>query len=331
MSFTLPYIPKSDELIDNSFREGKKVAISIRRSKKPKSKKVREKIAEEKRIKAISKKICDNFREIIKKFPSYETMPRFYRRLLDIKIEKDKYKKSLGSLQWCVKSVKKLEKEKIRELKKTREIGDVKRISREFLGRVASMIKQVGKELKNLREIRKILKEFPDVDMNKETLVIAGYANAGKSTFMRTLTGSKVKIASYPFTTKDIMLGYKTFKHKKYQIIDTPGLLDRPLEKRNKIELQAILALEELADKILFIFDPIQEFKPQLSLYNELKENFTEEIFPVINKRDITDEKQIYKFKRLLKKEKIMEISAKNKEECKQVFIKIFNLKDEET
>ena len=38
-------------------------------------------------------------------------------------------------------------------------------------------------------------------------------------------------------------------------MVDTPGLLDRPMTERNQIEMQAIAALEHLGDILLFLID----------------------------------------------------------------------------
>lgn len=40
-----------------------------------------------------------------------------------------------------------------------------------------------------------------------------------------------------------------------FQVIDTPGILDQPLEERNTIEMQAVTALAHIRSAILFIMD----------------------------------------------------------------------------
>ena len=42
----------------------------------------------------------------------------------------------------------------------------------------------------------------------------------------------------------------------RFQVIDTPGILDHSLEERNTIEMQAITALAHLKACVLFFFDP---------------------------------------------------------------------------
>jgi len=40
-----------------------------------------------------------------------------------------------------------------------------------------------------------------------------------------------------------------------YQVLDTPGVLDRPLEERNTIEMQSITALAHLRCAVLYLVD----------------------------------------------------------------------------
>ena len=47
----------------------------------------------------------------------------------------------------------------------------------------------------------------------------------------------------YAFTTKSLFVGHTDYKYLRWQVIDTPGILDRPLEERNTIEMQVSLPL----------------------------------------------------------------------------------------
>ncbi len=75
------------------------------------------------------------------------------------------------------------------------------------------------------------------------------------------------------------------------QFIDTPGILDRQKEERNAIERQALNAIVNLADVILFILDasehcgyPIEE---QVRLLHEVEEMVSVPVYVVVNKSDI--------------------------------------------
>jgi nucleolar GTP-binding protein len=98
----------------------------------------------------------------------------------------------------------------------------------------------------------------------------------GKSTLVGKLSSAQPQIAEYPFTTKQIYIGLYTDPYGSpfFQVIDTPGVLDRPMEQRNVIERQAILALNTIASVILFIIDPTMtsgyELSHQIQLYQEL-------------------------------------------------------------
>jgi nucleolar GTP-binding protein len=105
------------------------------------------------------------------------------------------------------------------------------------------------------------------------------------------VTESKAKVACYPFTTQGLNIGYLKKKHIPLQIIDTPGLLDRPLNRRNRIEMKAISALRHLKGLVVFVADPLDELEHQINLLAETKKMFPEKKFLiVINKTDIATE-----------------------------------------
>ncbi|MBD3338400.1 MAG: hypothetical protein GF353_04795 [Candidatus Lokiarchaeota archaeon] len=80
------------------------------------------------------------------------------------------------------------------------------------------------------------------------------------------------------------------------------------MSERNKIELQAILALRLISDLIIFVFDLSlasgYDVESQVDLYSEIKNRFTKEgkirIIYVINKMDLTRTHEIENFKKKL-------------------------------
>ena len=72
---------------------------------------------------------------------------------------------------------------------------------------------------------------------------------------MNKLTRANVDVQPYAFTTKSLFVGHMDYKYLRWQIIDTPGILDHPLEQRNTIEMQSITALAHLRACILFFLD----------------------------------------------------------------------------
>ena len=87
----------------------------------------------------------------------------------------------------------------------------------------------------------------------------------------------------------------KPITHVPCQIVDTPGILDRSLEKRNEIELRALAALKTLATGIIFIFDYTQfdALMSQFNLLLQISENFADiPLLIVCGKADLLDENQ---------------------------------------
>jgi nucleolar GTP-binding protein len=122
--------------------------------------------------------------------------------------------------------------------------------------------------------------------------VVAGYPSVGKSQLVREISTADPKVASYPFTTQELTVGYFDVHRTRYQVVDTPGLLDRTFEKRNLIEKQAILALTLLTNLCIFIIDPTGHcgypIEPQLELLGSIAGSIPDMEFIVVsNKSDL--------------------------------------------
>lgn len=282
-------IEKYQTYLDIAFKNAAKKAEKLRANLRTKKRATKIKALELERIHTATESLYNCFETILKSYPRIEELPEFYLELVKCTLDVDKIKKSLGAVNWAKKKARELGKTYDRQLKKTKHIQQLAKVRQEFYGRVSSVVKQISKDLLNLENSRKTMKRYPALKTSMYTVVLAGAPNVGKSSLLAELTGTKPKIAHYPFTTKDLNLGYD--KKAGIQYIDTPGLLDRPLAKRNKIEQQAVIALNKLAKLIVFILDPSEtcgyNIKEQENILKEIKKKFKLPVIVAANKIDL--------------------------------------------
>ncbi|TAH60606.1 MAG: NOG1 family protein, partial [Methanosarcina mazei] len=226
---------------------------------------------------------------IVRRFPSFEQLPRFYYELTDILVGVEKLKMSLASVDWASRKIHEVARSYVGKI---RESDIPEPVRKEAFGRLASIINSINKDLLFLNEARNILRKLPDVQ-DEPTIVIAGYPNVGKSSFVSKITGATPEIAPYPFTTKGVTIGHFTRDGVRYQVMDTPGLLDRPMAERNDIERQAITAIHYLDAVVMVVIDPSEscgyELQDQRRLLAEIRENFNLPLLVVANKADRTE------------------------------------------
>jgi nucleolar GTP-binding protein len=141
-----------------------------------------------------------------------------------------------------------------------------------------------------LSDAREELRKLPDIRPDEPTIVVAGYPNVGKSTFVNSVTRASNETATYPFTTTAVHVGHLERDHIRYQIVDTPGLLDRPPAERNDVESQAVSALEHAADAVLVLVDASGDcgypIDVQLELRDDIADRFGAPVLTVCNKAD---------------------------------------------
>lgn len=250
-------------------------------------------------INTVKNALEKHFMLILKSFPSMTDFDPFYRELVKCVVDVGQVRQSLGGINWAVQRVNAIFHEFNEKIRNAKDEDAVLKHKRAYYGRISSVVKQLKDDFEILDDARKTLKVLPTLKTSIPTVVIAGFPNVGKSTLLKALTGSAPEIASYPFTTKQMMLGYRTHDGKKWQFVDTPGLLDRPLGKKNNIERQAALALKYLAKVVIFIIDPTEScgypLEDQKHLLKDVAKSLEVPVIVALNKADFATTEQLAK------------------------------------
>jgi len=259
---TIPTIPTADELLERAL---KRAAAA----KKEKRNKVR---ANEEFVRSVSKSLYDKLDDTVHRFPTFENLPVFYRDMTNILFSIDKLRKSLGALTWAANRIRDVGNEYAWKIRS--DPDDASNLRKAATGRMASIMHQVEDDLLLLNNARDVLRKLPDI-RDEFTVVVAGYPNVGKSSFIRLVSSATPQVAGYAFTTKQVVVGHRDVGRERMQIVDTPGILDRPAEERNYIEHQALAAITNVADIILFIIDASEAcgypVERQLALLEEVR------------------------------------------------------------
>ncbi|KAI3717433.1 hypothetical protein L1987_69043 [Smallanthus sonchifolius] len=237
-----------------------------------------------------------NFHEklstIIEEFPRLDDIHPFYGDLLHVLYNKDHYKLALGQINTARNLISKIAKDYVKLLKYGDSLYRCKALKVAALGRMCTVTKRIGPSLAYLDQIRQHMARLPSIDPNTRTILICGYPNVGKSSFINKITRADVDVQPYAFTTKSLFVGHTDYKYLRYQVIDTPGILDRPFEDRNIIEMCSITALAHLRAAVLFFLDISGScgytIAQQSALFHSIKSLFMNKpLIIVCNKTDL--------------------------------------------
>ncbi|KAG2267827.1 hypothetical protein Bca52824_062382 [Brassica carinata] len=207
------------------------------------------------KIKFTQSNFAEKLSTIVDEFPRLDEIHSFYGDLLHVLYDKDHYKLALGQLSTAKNLIARIASDYVKLVKYGDSLYRCKSLKVSALGRMCTVMKRVGPSLAYLEEVRQHMARLPSIDPNARTLLICGCPNVGKSSFMNKVTRADVDVQPYAFTTKSLFVGHTDYKCLRYQVIDTPGVLDRPMEDRNVIEMCSVTALAHLRAAVLFFLD----------------------------------------------------------------------------
>lgn len=297
-------VHSAKELLDIAFHRASKVNVSFSSQDTPLEK---AKKREEARVRAASSILEARLIKVVKSFPSLDKIHPFYREICDVLVGVQKLKKYLASLEGAAGVIRRIASEAVSKIRRAQTPKDAARARIEAYGRMTSMIRKLDERLAFLEQARKNLAKMPSINPEEPTIVIAGYPNTGKSTIVRAVSTATPEVAEYPFTTKTVILGHFNVGDERFQVMDTPGILDRPMSERNPIERQAIAAIKHLAQAVVFVVDPTPScgysLEEQASLLREIRELMPSSvpIIPVINKVDLASQEDLLSAKKMFK------------------------------
>uniref|UniRef100_J3LSD4 OBG-type G domain-containing protein n=1 Tax=Oryza brachyantha TaxID=4533 RepID=J3LSD4_ORYBR len=244
------------------------------------------------KVKYTQSNIYEKLSTVIDEFPRLDDIHPFYGDLLHVLYNKDHYKLALGQINTARNIIAKIAKDCLRLLKYGDSLYRCKCLKVAALGRMCTVIKRISPSLAYLEQIRQHMARLPSIDPNTRTLLICGYPNVGKSYFMNKITRADVDVQPYAFTTKSLFVGHADYKYLRYQVIDTSGILDRPFEDRNIIEMCSITALVHLRAVVLFFLDISgscgYSIAQQAALFHSIKSLFMNKPLVIVcNKTDL--------------------------------------------
>ncbi len=124
-------------------------------------------------------------------------------------------------------------------------------------------------------------------------IAIVGKPNAGKSTLMNQILGTKLSITTHKAqTTRHQIIGIHSEENAQIIFLDTPGIIN-PRYELQKAMMRFVEKAEKDADLILFIVEAGEDNIPDYA-YDSLRK-FHKPVILVINKIDTTSREEVEK------------------------------------
>ena len=178
--------------------------------------------------------------QILTDFPRLSDIHPFYADLVNVLYDRDHYKLSLGQINIARQLIDRVGRDYVKLLKYGDSLYRCKALKRAALGRMSehkhtaepapvpysplrlscmdfdscrcTVMKRQKDALEYLEQVRQHMMRLPSIDPTTRTIIIAGYPNVGKSSFMNKVTCANVEVQPYAFTTKSLYVGHMDHK-----------------------------------------------------------------------------------------------------------------------
>ena len=133
---------------------------------------------------------------------------------------------------------------------------------------------------------------------------LVGFPNAGKSTLISTISAAKPKIADYPFTTLEPVLGIVQYKDfRSFTVADIPGIIEGAHQGKG-LGIKFLRHIERTKILLFLIDITSDDYQRDFDiLYNELKKYsrklVEKKILVALSKADLLSDSQLKKMKKV--------------------------------
>lgn len=170
------------------------------------------------KIKFLQQTLHDKLTQIITEFPKMEEIHPFYSDLMNILYDRDHYKIALGQMNTARHLIDGIAREYVRLMKYADSLYRCKMLKRAALGRMVKLLKRQKSSFEYLEQVRQHLSRLPSIDPATRTLILCGFPNVGKSSFINNVTRADVEVQPYAFTTKALYVGHLDYRFLRWQV-----------------------------------------------------------------------------------------------------------------
>ncbi len=284
------HVPSYDEILERIGRRGRQ-----RRGRRRPA--YEEELEFLQRVRDVVISRTDFVRDVVRLLDSLHP---FYWDLIEIEFDRSEIRNAISCISRSRKMTDRLF-EKYRVLLMASESPrEARSVGREARGRILSMYKRCSRGLDLLRSLLVFMHRLPAVEAGIPTIVVSGPPSSGKSTFVGSVSRAQPRVASYPFTTRQIHIGHHILEDgSRIQVVDTPGVLDRHFDEMNDVERRAAAALRRLDGAILFLYDPTRDAYMPLERQSRLLTGTVarlvggRRVYVAVNKRDAVSGREL--------------------------------------